>query len=46
MVVVVVEMYTQIFQKHNRNEFLRLPDDVIALVTSSFIKIAFLQKMF
>jgi len=37
-------MYTQRFQKHNKNEFLCLPDDVIALMTSSCAKIEFFQK--
>ena len=31
-------MYTERFQKHNKNEFLCLPDDVIALTTSSCTK--------
>ena len=33
-------MHTQIFQKHNKNEFLCL-HDLVALVTSPYTKIAF-----
>jgi len=34
----------KILKKHDKNEFLCLPDDVIALMTSSFTKNRILQK--